>query len=141
MKLEEIIEMVEKDLPIDNSELGQESLKTAHLFGKYLRIYTEEKVRMLALEKDYNGILFKKRLYYSGKADSDEYKKNPFNHKVLKSDLEYFTLADAEVSKKKLQYDLQAEKVSYLNEVLKHINQRSFLIGKAVDWEKFLAGK
>lgn len=140
MKMDELIEIVEKDLPIDNSELGKESLKTAVLFGKYLRLLMEEKASLARIEKDYNGLLHKKRIYYSGKAAPEEYKKNPFNLKVLKTDIEYFTAADEEVAKKKMQFDLQTEKVNFLNEVLKHINQRSFLIGRAIDWERFVAG-
>jgi hypothetical protein len=42
MNIERIKQMVEADLKIDGTELGDESIRTPQLHGKYLNIYHDE---------------------------------------------------------------------------------------------------
>ena len=42
--IEKIQELWAKDCSIDNTELGNESLKVPELYNKYLKLYTNEKL-------------------------------------------------------------------------------------------------
>ena len=88
MNLEELQSLAEKDLKIDDLELGDESLKTASLHQKYLNIYNTFRQLHLMNEGTYNVLKRKKWEYYGGwKTDPEVYRDNPFDHKILKQDI------------------------------------------------------
>ena len=56
MNIERIKEMVEADLKIDGTELGDESIRTPQLHGKYLNIYHDESLILKKLDADWKII-------------------------------------------------------------------------------------
>ena len=55
MTLEEIQELVEKDLQINDSELDLESIKIPQLHSKYLKLYTKFKLLLDRSREDFSG--------------------------------------------------------------------------------------
>jgi hypothetical protein len=53
----------------------------------------------------------KRWMYYMGKASDEEYEKEPFDHKVLKSDVNLFLEADKSLNDLKDRISLQSEKL------------------------------
>ena len=51
--IEKIQELWAKDCSIDNTELGNESLKVPELYNKYLKLYTNEKLLLVKINSDY----------------------------------------------------------------------------------------
>ena len=50
MKLEEIQELWNRDREIDYTELGTESIRIPLIHDKYLKIFTQEKIRLKSVE-------------------------------------------------------------------------------------------
>lgn len=140
MNLEQLVEQIEKDLTIDRSQLDIASLNTPTFINKYLKMLMQERLhlrdytnRQLQLQRD-------KWVYYSGKADAEVYKKNPFDLKIMKADLDKFLDADEELNAAKMKVTIISEKVKYLEEVIKTLHNRGFQIKNAIDWQKLTTG-
>ena len=143
MELSEIKKMAYKDMPIDDTELDLESLKTPQLHNKYLNIFHDERLVLRKLEIDHKTLLKTKWEYYTGKIDEEtleEYGWEPFPLKILKSDIQLYLDADSDLTRIENKIIYQKEKVTYLESVLKSINNRQWNIRGAIDWRKFISG-
>ena len=49
MKIDDVVEMWKKDCKIDETELSLESLNVPSLHAKYLKIYSNEKLKLRSL--------------------------------------------------------------------------------------------
>ena len=78
--------------------------------------------------------------FYTGKADAEVYKENPFDLKVLKNDLNTFMEADADIQTQQLKIAYFETVINYLEGVLKQINNRTYHIKNALEHRRFEAG-
>lgn len=142
MKLEEIEALWEQDIKMDRTELDSESLKIPTLHGKYYKIYLREKVQLKAEEQSYKQFYKLKHEYYTGKLSQSELNElgwEPFQF-VLKNDLQVYMDADKELCERLLKLSVQKEKVQYLEDIIKTLNTRGFLIKNAIDFIRFSSG-
>ena len=72
MNIETIKQMVETDLRIDGTELGDESIRIPMLHGKFLNIFHDESLVLRKLDADYRMLRKQKWELYSGKLDEDQ---------------------------------------------------------------------
>lgn len=140
MTLEELQELVDKDLKINESELDLESLKTPQLHNKYLKHYNNFKLLMTRAESDYKILKRVKWEYYTGKASPDVYKQKPFNLKIMKSDIDKYLESDEDLIKAKQKIDYLETVVNYLDRTLKIISGRDWQIRNSIEWRKFTSG-
>ena len=87
MTLEELQQLVDKDLKLDDTELDRESLRNPYLYDKYLKFFITSDLELKKLKKEYDVLRLEKFEYYTGKADPEVYRENPKGIKVLKGDL------------------------------------------------------
>jgi hypothetical protein len=78
--------------------------------------------------------------YYTGKADATVYQEKPFNLKVLKSDVHIYMDSDEELQRIDQKEAYLKQIVNYLEQVLRSINTRNFIIKNAIEWKKFTSG-
>ena len=64
----------------------------------------------------------------------------PFQHNVLKTDIDKFIDSDEQIIDLKNKIFYQKEKVKYIEEVVKIISSRQWTIKSAIDWIKFTNG-
>lgn len=140
MDLNELQTLAEKDLKVDDLELGDESLRTATLHQKYLNIYNNFRQLHLMNEGTYNVLRRKKWEYYSGKADPEVYRDNPFDHKILKQDLPIYMDSDEELIKQKQKVEYYKMCMDSCERILKQIQSRGWDIKNAIEWRKFVDG-
>ena len=140
MDLEQLQDLAEKDLKINDTELDLESLKTPQLHNKYLKFLNKWKLLQSKANTDYYKLRKEKWEYYTGKADPDIYKEKPFDLKVLKADVHIYMDSDDELQKADQKAAYLKQVVSYLEQVLRSINNRTFLIKNAIEWKKFTSG-
>ena len=143
MTLDEIRKLSSVDLTINETELDVESLKTPQIHNKYLIMYTDEKLILKKMEGDFSILKKNKWLYYTGKLSKDEldsYGWEPFNLNILKTDIDKFLTSDEDIIIIQHRVTLQKEKVNYLENVIKIINNRQWYIRSAIDWIKFTQG-
>jgi len=135
--------MAEIDLKMDETALEVESMKTPQIHNKYLIIFTDEKLIFGKMKSDMYRLKKDKWLYYTGKMSQeelDEYGWDTFDLNILKSDIDKFLDADEDIIKLSNKILLQKEKVEYLENIIKIINNRQWSIRAAIDWLKFTSG-
>ena len=143
MNLDEIRNMASVDMKMDETALEIESMKTPQIHNKYLIIFTDEKLILGKIRSDMYRLKKDKWLYYTGKMSQeelDEYGWDTFDLNILKSDIDKFLDADEDIIKLSNKILLQKEKVEYLENIIKIINNRQWSIRAAIDWLKFTSG-
>ena len=143
MKLEDIQELWHRDREIDYTELGTESIRIPLIHDKYLKIFTDERIRLKGVEFELSKIVRTKTEYYSGKMSQEELERRGWEQylgRLLKNEIANYIESDDDVIKLKQQLVVLQEKVSYLDSVIRMINNRGFQIKNALDWLKFSHG-
>ena len=143
MKLEDIQELWRKDSEIDYTELGTESIRIPLIHDKYLKIFIDERIRLKGVEFELSKIVRTKTEYYSGKMSQEELERHGWEQylgRLLKNEIANYIESDDDVIKLKQQLVILQEKITYLDSVIKMINNRGFQIKNALDWLKFSHG-
>jgi len=143
MTLDQIMKEWTKDSVIDPTELGEESIKIPQLHSKYLKIYYEERRKLKAIEFSGKELSLNKYEYYNGRMSQDELDKlewAPFQKKLMKHEIEMHIESDQDIIKNNMKIVNQKEKMEFLEEVIKNLNQRNFQIRNAIEWKKFIQG-
>ena len=140
MKIDEIKHQIEIDKKIDHTQLDTESLKISEQAVKYQQMAHDAALRLRFLEKEYNVAKYNRWMYYMGKADPDVYDKEPFDHKVLKSDVNIFLESDSVLNEIQDRIIAQTEKLKLIVEAGKVMQNKSFNIKNALEHQKFMGG-
>ena len=141
MDLETLQKQVDVDLKIDDTELDLESIRTPQLHNKYLKLFTKYSLQYKKAKDYYDGLYKFKWEYYTGKATMEVYQAEPFDLKVLKSDVGIYLNADEELQKLGQRTEYLNVVVVYIERVLKEINNRNWNIRNTIEWKKFLHGE
>ena len=91
-------------------------------------------------EYDYKILLKDKFEYYTGKAEPSIYQENPFDIKVLKTDLSLYMDADSELQILQSRINYYEEIIFFLDKILRCLNDRGYQIKNSIDWQKFMQG-
>ena len=140
MDLEQLQELVDKDLKINDTELDLEALKTPQLHNKYMKYLTKFKLMLSRSDTEYNRLKKEKWEYYTGKAPAEVYALKPFDLKILKTDIDKYLDSDEELQRQKQKVDYLQTTVDFLDRTIRQISNRGFLIKDAIDWRKFTSG-
>jgi len=140
MTLEELQQAVNKDFKLDDTELDAESIKIPLIHNKYLQHFNKFSLLLKKAEYDHKTMIRDKWEYYTGKADPHVYQQRPFDIKVLKADVHIYMDSDPDLQKADQKVAYLNQIVKYLEQVLRSINNRTFLIKNAIEWKKFTSG-
>ena len=143
MKLEQIIESWKADCIIDDTDLGNESIKIPKLHAKYYEIYCKEKLLLVKAEQEYYQVFKLKNDYYRGRLTKEELSEHgweQFQYKVVKEDLDAYIKADKDLQALILKSSLQKEKVDFLKEIINSLHGRGFQISSAITFLKWSNG-
>jgi hypothetical protein len=144
MILDDIIAMWQEDVKIEETELSRESINTPILHGKYLKHYSEQRLKLRSLklkQKQLHQLLLD---YYRGDLNNPEDLANlgrePYPFKRLKQDINYYVDSDKEMVDLNVKIAYQSELVDVLEEIMKSINTRGFVIKNSIDFLRFTSG-
>lgn len=143
MTLDQISEEWRKDAAIDSTELGTESLKIPQLHSKYMKIYFDERQKLKAYEFKSRETFLKKYEYFNGRMSREELEEagwEPFVKKLMKHEIDMYIDSDKDIINIKMRMEAQKEKIDFLEEVLKNLNQRNYQIRNAIEWQRFTNG-
>jgi len=140
MNIDELYIEVERDIKIDDTELDLESIRTPQLHNKYLKLFTKHSLQYKKLQDDYKVLYRVKWEYYTGKASPEVYAENPFELKVLKSDIGIYIEADKDLQQLGQRMAYAKQIADYLERILREINNRNWTIRNTIEWKKFLHG-
>ena len=140
MNIDELYTEVERDIKIDDTELDLESIRTPQLHNKYLKLFTKHSLQYKKLQDDFKVLYRVKWEYYTGKASPKVYEENPFELKVLKTDIGIYLEADKDLQQLGQRMAYAKQIVEYLERILREINNRNWTIRNTIEWKKFLHG-
>ena len=139
--LETIQEMWEKDAKIDRDNLHDESLNIPSLHAKYFQIYNTIFLLRKKAEQQRKNIRHERYEYFSGKADPDVYIQNPFPKKIRDKDtMTKYLDADEKLSNASLKIEYYDTMLTYLESILKVIQNRTYQIKNAIEFMRFNVG-
>ena len=140
MNLDEIQALWDEDSKIDLDELHVESTKIPSLHAKYYKIYNNITLLKKIEENKLKQTKKEKWLYYTGKADPEIYIDKPFDHKVIRQDMDLYLGSDNDLIKIQSKMDYYQVMLNYLDSILKNITNRTYQIKNAIEWQKFIRG-
>ena len=140
MTLDELKQIVYKQLPVDKDHLDTESLRNQELYAKFIDYKTNFDFLLAKAKGEYKVLYREKWEYYGGKADAKVYVTKPFDLKVLKNDLHIYIESDKEIIDAENKIVYLETTVKYIDYVLKSIQSRGWDIKNAIEWKKFEAG-
>ena len=139
--LDTIQEMWEKDAKIDRDNLHDESLNIPSLHAKYFQIYNTIFLLRKKAEQQRKNIRHERYEYFSGKADPDVYIQNPFPKKIRDKDtMTKYLDADEKLSNASLKIEYYDTMLTYLESILKVIQNGTYQIKNAIEFMRFNAG-
>mgnify|MGYP003999846059 CR=1 FL=1 len=143
MDIEKIVCEWNKDSKIDDTELGTESSRIPMVHNKYLKYYMGERIQLIKLKGEHKKLQRLLLEYYLGELDNQELQelgRQQFFKKLLKNEVNTYIESDDAFIESTIKVAMQDEKVSYLDSIIKSLNNRGFQIKSALDWMKFTTG-
>ena len=139
--LDKLQEMWEKDSKINPDELHTESLNIPSLHAKYFELYNTIFLLRKKAEQQRKNIRHERYEYFSGKADPEVYVDNPFGKKIRDKDtMTKYLDADEKLSNTSLKIDYYDTMLTYIESILKVIQNRTYQIKNAIEFMRFNAG-
>jgi hypothetical protein len=143
MHIDEYEKMWAEDCKIDETNLVAEAGRIPQLHSKYYKLYHRAAVKATKLRYDLKEMERLKTEYYNGTLSEEDlktqgWKPNPL--KILKSDISRYIESDKDVIELSLRIEYQSSIAKFLEDVVRQINNRNFIIRNMVDLLKFQQG-
>jgi uncharacterized protein YozE (UPF0346 family) len=139
--LETLQGMWNEDSKIDPDNLHTESLNIPVLHSKYYDIYNTLMLLRKKAEQQRKNIRHERYEYFSGKADPEVYIDNPFPKKIRdKETMAKYLDADTKLSGVSLKIEYYSVMLSFIEEILKQITNRTYQIKNAIEFMRFSSG-
>ena len=133
--------MWKTDSVLDDDLHDNDSLAIPQLHMKYMEFHNTYSLMKKEREIEMRRLIKEKWLYYKGKAPSSVYKEMPFDLKLTtKEEITMFIDADEDITKLQFKIDYIDQVISFLDGVLRMINNRTYHIKNAIEWKKFQSG-
>jgi len=139
--LDTIQKMWEQDSKMDIDNLHTESLNIPMLHAKYYNLYNELLLLRKRADQQKRNIRHERYEYYSGKADPEVYQEDPFPKKIRDKDtLQKYLDADERLSQSSLKVEYYDVMLSYIENILKMIHNRTYQIKNSIEFMRFQSG-
>jgi len=139
MNLETLQSKWEQDSVIGD-DLSDESKRIPSLHCEYIKLYNEFNLLKKKSEWDLKTIRRQRWEYYTGKADPEVYAEEPFDFKVLKTDIDRYIDSDEKIQKAQLKFEYYQQVSFFLESVLTQIRDRQWQIRNAIEFQKLTLG-
>ena len=139
--LDTIQKMWEEDAKIEPDNLHTESLGIPSLHAKYFELYNTIFLLRKKAEQQRKNIRHERYEYFSGKADPVVYVENPFTKKIRDKDtMTKYLDADEKLSNSSLKIEYYDTMLTYLESILKVVQNRTYQIKNAIEFMRFQSG-
>mgnify|MGYP006287933519 FL=1 len=129
---------------IDSTSMEKELLKISHLHGKYLNIMSHHRHLLRKMEADYKIMKGLREDYYQGhlsKEELDERGWEPMQHVLTNPQVARKLDTDTELNRLLLKRVAHEEIVSYCENVLKSLHNRTWDLGNYVKYQQLTMGR
>lgn len=133
-----------QDTIIDSTSMEKELLKISHLHGKYLNVMSYHRHLMRKMEADYKLMKGLREDYYQGhlaKEELDERGWEPMQHVLTNPQIARKLETDTELNKILLKKVAHEEIVSYCENVLKSLHNRTWDLGNYTKYIQLTSGR
>lgn len=113
------------------------------LHAKWWQYYTQERQRYLVIKEEYDDLRRAKFEWYLGRLDETEREKRGWPHqhlRIVRQEVDTYLNSDAELLPYSKKLEHQELKLKFVEDVIKHINGRGYLIRSYIDYLKFSQG-
>lgn len=131
------------DSKIDITDLSAAQQATLELHSKYHRYHNTIKMKLRELESIKDKALLLKTDYYLGLLPREVLKEHgwePFQRKIIKSELSLFLNADTDIIETNLKIAEYAQAVEFLESIIRSIHNRNQAIRNIVDNNRYNGG-
>tara|TARA_E500000331_G_scaffold249749_1_gene240180 strand:- start:1185 stop:1607 length:423 start_codon:yes stop_codon:yes gene_type:complete len=136
MNLETIQSMWEKDSQIDIIKLHEEAARIPSLHAKYWDVYNSLKLLKEKAQSQESKVKLDRHNFYTGKSSKEVYEAEPFPYKVREKEaIKRYMDADERVQTIVLKIKYYDIMLSYLEDIIKQINNRSYQLKNIIDWQ------
>ena len=142
MKIENIQEEWNKDSGFTGN-VSHDILKIPELHNKYYKILTNERLILKKYEADMKILRKEKQEFYIDGNTEETLKKKwelPAKGRIIKTEVAPYLDSDSDIIELSLKIGMQIEKVDFVENIIKHINNRGYLLRTFLDSEKFRNG-
>jgi hypothetical protein len=136
--------MWSKDCKIDESNLAGESKRIPELHNKYYTLYYKEALKVKKLRYDYKELELAKREWLDGSMAEEDLRERgwkPFQKKVIRQDVDKYLQADRDIINLSLKIDYHSTRANFLEDIIKTIHSRNFIVKNMIDILKFQHGE
>jgi len=144
MSTDDISELWGVDCKIDESNLAGESKRIPELHNKYYTMYYKEALKVKKLRYDYKELELAKREWFDGSMAEEDLRERgwkPQPKKIIRQDIDKYLQADRDIINLSLKIDYHSTRANYLEDIIKTIHSRNFVIKNMVDILKFQHGE
>jgi hypothetical protein len=143
MTLDELHALWDIDHQIDKTALDEEARRVPYLHAKWWRIYTRERLAYRSLTAQHKVLYRARWEYFAGKLDDTERLTRgwpPLNIKVLSANLSIYLDGDDVLQADSAKCIMAEEKLRFVEDVIKSINNRGYTIKNVLDFIRFSQG-
>lgn len=145
MKFDDIKNEYKSDIIDDLNAVNIDELclMIPKLHQKYSIFLSNESLILDELEIKKRILVRQKWEYYTGKMADEDLKAlgwEPFQLRILKSDVDKYIYSDKDITKIDTQISFQKQKVSFIDRALKEIMSRQWVLKITLEHRKFMSG-
>lgn len=143
MTREEILDEWSKDCIIDDIHLDSASLETPKIHSKYWRYLSNERLILKKYETDLKQLALKKYEFFTQGPTKETVEKGwelPAKGTLIKAEADRFLEADSDIINLSLKIANQKEKTEILNDIIKELKNRNWIIRNVLEFRRFESG-
>jgi hypothetical protein len=107
-------------------------------------MYFKEVLRVKKLRYDYKELEMAKREWIDGSMAEEDLRERgwrPFQKKVIRQDLDKYIQGDKDIIQLSLKIDYHSARANFLEDIIKTIHSRNFIVKNMIDVLKFQSGE
>ncbi len=143
MQIDDYEKMWEADCKIDETNLVGESARIPMLHSKYYKLYYRAAMKATKLRYELKELERLKTEYYNGSISEEDLKKHnwkPNPLRIMKAEIARYIESDKDIIELCLKIDYYSSMAKFLEDIIKQINNRNFIIKNMIDMLKFSSG-
>jgi len=133
---EQLTEYVNEMLNIDTTNLDREQAKTSRIFVDLYRLLQVESRRLRDIMGLHDKVVHDRKRYYSGKATGAEYRAEPLNVTVLKTEMDQYLNIDEKIRTVKGAVADADMRVKFVEDSIKVAKGRTYDIRNMLQWKQ-----
>jgi hypothetical protein len=144
MSTDDISDVWSKDCKIDETNLAGEAKRIPELHSKYYNMYYKEALKVKKLRSDYKELELLKREWLDGTMAEEDLKDlgwRPNQKRIIRQDMDKYIQADKDIINMSLKIDYHSARANFLEDIVRTIHGRNFIIKSMIDILKFQHGE